>query len=198
MTWAKMERMGRLYGRKLHKAYASPQFHKLIKYQRNMRRNPTRAESRFKRALFKHFNLHPQTKRKKCKHLIVTQRIFMLNAQNGYIADFYLPKHQIIFEVDGDSHYGKLPKAYDDVRTSYFASRGIKVFRITNNATRKPTMCENFIAHAIRTREQEPEQPEAQPVQMDRNQELELQLAYIADKGVTLCPTIRTGRKIGH
>jgi very-short-patch-repair endonuclease len=51
----------------------------------------------------------------------------------NYIADFYCAAHQLVIEVDGDSHFNEEAIAYDLERTAYFFSLGIRVIRFTNN-----------------------------------------------------------------
>jgi len=50
----------------------------------------------------------------------------------GYIADFYCARHQLVVEIDGDSHFDPAAARYDDARTRDLAGRGIQVLRFTN------------------------------------------------------------------
>ena len=49
----------------------------------------------------------------------------------NFIADFYCPRKKLIIELDGSQHLDN--KEYDQERTWYFASLGIKVIRFWNN-----------------------------------------------------------------
>jgi very-short-patch-repair endonuclease len=49
-----------------------------------------------------------------------------------YIADFYCARHNLVIEVDGDSHYTDRGERYDAERTGWLAARGITVLRFTN------------------------------------------------------------------
>ena len=48
-----------------------------------------------------------------------------------FIADFYCPTKNLIIELDGSQHLDN--KEYDQERTWYFESLGIKVIRFWNN-----------------------------------------------------------------
>jgi very-short-patch-repair endonuclease len=50
----------------------------------------------------------------------------------SYIADFYCSTAGLIIEVDGGQHLESEAQAYDQARTAYFASRGLKILRFTN------------------------------------------------------------------
>lgn len=50
----------------------------------------------------------------------------------GYIADFYCDKSKIIVELDGGQHYEDDASKYDQKRTDYMNSLGIKVLRYSN------------------------------------------------------------------
>ena len=49
-----------------------------------------------------------------------------------YVADFYCPKLSLAIEIDGASHYSESGLAYDDTRTKYFLSVGVRMLRFTN------------------------------------------------------------------
>ena len=49
-----------------------------------------------------------------------------------YIVDFACKQANVIFEIDGDSHYFDGGMAADQVRTAYLANRGYRVVRFTN------------------------------------------------------------------
>lgn len=50
----------------------------------------------------------------------------------GYIADFYCPKKKLIIEIDGSQHFEKNSLEYDENRTKFFESLGLRVLRFTN------------------------------------------------------------------
>lgn len=50
----------------------------------------------------------------------------------SYIADFYCPKIRLVVELDGGQHSEDENVAYDQIRTDYFTSLGIKVIRFGN------------------------------------------------------------------
>ena len=66
------------------------------------------------------------------------------------------------------------------------ATRGIKVFRISNKDTKNKQKTLNFITNAINDKLKS-----YQPTKIDisREQELKLQQEYIKHHGVTKCPT---------
>lgn len=49
-----------------------------------------------------------------------------------YTADFYDSKNQIVIEIDGSSHESKRQKVVDRMKEIFFAEKGIKVYRISN------------------------------------------------------------------
>lgn len=49
-----------------------------------------------------------------------------------YIADFYSPKHRLVVEIDGDSHFTPAGQAYDAERTAYVHGLGLREIRFTN------------------------------------------------------------------
>lgn len=50
----------------------------------------------------------------------------------NYIADFFCHRAKLVVELDGSHHYSSSEKEYDDKRTSYLESLGIKVLRFSN------------------------------------------------------------------
>lgn len=51
-----------------------------------------------------------------------------------YFADFYLPKHNLIVEIDGLYHSGVAQTEYDRFRDACFGGHKIKVLRLPNSA----------------------------------------------------------------
>ena len=49
-----------------------------------------------------------------------------------YIADFYCSQAKLVIELDGSQHYEEREKRYDEARTAYFESCGLKVIRFSN------------------------------------------------------------------
>ena len=50
----------------------------------------------------------------------------------SYIADFFCYDAKLIIEIDGSQHFDPEAVAYDQARTAYFHSLGIRVLRIDN------------------------------------------------------------------
>lgn len=53
----------------------------------------------------------------------------------GFIVDFYCPQLKLVVEIDGGSHNEKI--AYDDARSKYLESFGLKVIRFQNDYVMK-------------------------------------------------------------
>jgi very-short-patch-repair endonuclease len=51
----------------------------------------------------------------------------------SYIVDFYCPKLKLVIELDGERHGERKNITYDEVRTEYLNSLGIKVLRYWNS-----------------------------------------------------------------
>lgn len=49
-----------------------------------------------------------------------------------YIVDFYCAEHKLVIEIDGSQHYDPEDKAYDQQRTAYLNSLGLRVERFSN------------------------------------------------------------------
>jgi very-short-patch-repair endonuclease len=49
-----------------------------------------------------------------------------------YIVDFYCPECRVIVELDGAKHYDVFGAEYDDHRTAYLESLGLRVIRFEN------------------------------------------------------------------
>ena len=52
-----------------------------------------------------------------------------------YFADFYLPEHRLVIEVDGSYHNGDEQFKYDRERDHQFESMKIRTMRISNSET---------------------------------------------------------------
>jgi very-short-patch-repair endonuclease len=49
-----------------------------------------------------------------------------------YIVDFYCHKHQLVVEIDGDTHGQEDIQKKDQIRTDFLESNGLRVVRFTN------------------------------------------------------------------
>ena len=63
------------------------------------------------------------------KHLGVKFR--RQHSFENYIADFYCPEKSLVVEIDGSQHLAQ--ERYDDERTKFFESLGLRVERFWNN-----------------------------------------------------------------
>lgn len=172
-------------------------FKALMRNKSRMRRRPTRGERRFKSAL------------QSAGVEFVTQRIFVdAEANKGYIADFYCEQLHLVFEVDGSSHNSRFQRAYDDVRSSLLAKRGIKVARITNEQTEDKQSTVEWVKAEVQARLSElAKRREAfrkakhapRTVAGTSRDEMERMIEAFEKGGgkVTKCPTVeKQGRKI--
>ena len=50
----------------------------------------------------------------------------------SYIADFFCYDASLVVEIDGSQHFSPEAIAYDNARTAYFRSLGIRVVRVDN------------------------------------------------------------------
>lgn len=50
----------------------------------------------------------------------------------NYVVDFYCPKLKLVIEIDGDSHFTLDAIKYDNTRTNFIKSVGIRIIRFTN------------------------------------------------------------------
>jgi len=60
-------------------------------------------------------------------------KIYKQKPVGRYVLDFYCPSVKIAFELDGSGHFFDEQKQYDELRTQWLNSIGIKVLRINNN-----------------------------------------------------------------
>jgi len=88
----------------------------LIKHARSMRKVMTPAE----RHLWLHCLRHAPFKFRKQRPV------------GRFIVDFYCAELQLVVEVDGDSHFSAQALAYDQERTLFLESLGLRVLRFTN------------------------------------------------------------------
>jgi very-short-patch-repair endonuclease len=173
-------------------------------YQLRMKRRPTRAERRFDDILdaaLKGFDLpkikqtQVKTKRDRKPRKFKKQKIFE-NAKDkkAYIADFYIPALSLVIEIDGPNHDNANQIQYDQIRSSFLATRGIKVIRFKNEDTLDFKKCLQLVKLSIKERETElinrlfvmPGQKPNKIIDLSREQELKLQADFIKNKGLTI------------
>ena len=92
---------------------------KILEYARELRKNPTEAESKLWREL--------QKLRDKG---IIFRRHHPIDI---FIADFYSHSIKLVIEVDGEIHEDNHSKEKDDGRSAILESYGIKVIRFKND-----------------------------------------------------------------
>jgi very-short-patch-repair endonuclease len=63
-----------------------------------------------------------------------------------FVVDFYAPSARLVIEVDGSQHFTAEQKAYDQQRTTYLRSQGLRVLRFTNHEVLQET---EAVAEAI-------------------------------------------------
>ena len=51
----------------------------------------------------------------------------------NYIVDFYCHEQKLVIDIDGDSHYEDPAQVYDQKRTEFLESQGLRVVRFTNS-----------------------------------------------------------------
>ena len=49
-----------------------------------------------------------------------------------YIADFYSPQAKLVIELDGSGHFSEEGELYDQERTAFLETYGLKVIRFSN------------------------------------------------------------------
>jgi very-short-patch-repair endonuclease len=57
----------------------------------------------------------------------------------NYIVDFYCPEEKLIIELDGEVHFDEVAIKYDEKRTEFLESVGLKVVRFENQDVLKNT-----------------------------------------------------------
>ena len=60
------------------------------------------------------------------------QRFSRQKPLGRFVADFYCSRARLVIEVDGDSHYTKVARIYDEARTQWLHAQGMRVLRFTN------------------------------------------------------------------
>lgn len=67
-----------------------------------------------------------------------------------YFADFYLPYHHLIVEIDGTYHQGESQYKYDRFRDQCFNGHKLSVIRIPNDAVRDAKAIQLLLSPAIK------------------------------------------------
>jgi len=102
-------------------------------FKADLTKNQTNAEVKFKRYLEQ-------------LNIIYTFQRIVYHGNKFYIVDFYLPRENIVFEIDGDYHRSDEQCTKDDTRTKHLKIHGIKhVHRFKNKETDNPYTCKNRI-----------------------------------------------------
>ncbi len=93
--------------------------HKYLKeFRKELRKNPTKAESQLWKALQ--------------KNQLEGRKFRRQHSIGNYIVDFYSSKEKLIVELDGQVHDNFVNEEYDRKRTEYLESLGLKVLRFEN------------------------------------------------------------------
>lgn len=68
----------------------------------------------------------------------------------NYILDFYCEEKKLVIEIDGSQHDEEKDRRYDEVRTQYLVSCGLKVLRVWNSQiNRKPNDVYDLLVQLI-------------------------------------------------
>ncbi|MFS4416165.1 endonuclease domain-containing protein [Maribacter sp. 2307ULW6-5] len=93
--------------------------HKYLEgFRKQLRNNPTKAESQLWKALQR-----SQLKGRKFRRQ---------HSIGNYIVDFYCTRERLIVELDGEYHANPVNEEYDLNRTKYLQSLGFKILRFQN------------------------------------------------------------------
>ena len=121
----------------------------LVKYSRRMRKRPTWAEKNFKRILLPICGIN--------KLRMEDQKVFWNPvACRGYIVDFYVARIKVVFEIDGESHKKPDQIKDDQVRDRWFADKGMRVIRVSNQQTKDEGYCTGLILGLIKEQYRKP------------------------------------------
>jgi very-short-patch-repair endonuclease len=94
----------------------------LVERAREMRKNPTPAESK----LWNLLKSHPPFGRSGF-------RVWRQRPIHHFIVDFYIPQLKLVIEVDGDSHFFPDGQAYDQERSRILEGYDLTVIRFANH-----------------------------------------------------------------
>ncbi len=87
-------------------------------FARHLRKNPTEAEAL----------LWQYLRKKQIGYPVKRQKIIY-----GYIVDFYIPKFNLVIELDGSFHDSERQKAYDAKRDAALVKGGFRIKRFKNS-----------------------------------------------------------------
>jgi very-short-patch-repair endonuclease len=94
--------------------------HKYLKeFRKELRNNPTKAESQLWKVLQ--------------KKQLNRRRFRRQHSIGNYILDFYCPEEKLIVELDGQVHDNFVNQEYDRKRAEFLESLGFKVLRFENH-----------------------------------------------------------------
>ena len=67
----------------------------------------------------------------------------------NYIVDFYIPKKQLVIEIDGIQHSAKDNKEKDQTRDTFLEGQGLRVLRFPNESIRRnyTVVCQIILNH---------------------------------------------------
>ena len=67
----------------------------------------------------------------------------------NYIVDFYIPKKQLVIEIDGLQHLTEEHKEKDQARDKFLEGQGLRVLRFPNESIRKnfADVCQVILNH---------------------------------------------------
>ena len=93
--------------------------HTALARRRALRRNSTDAE----RLLWQHLRAHR----------FADFKFRRQHSCGPYILDFYCPGRRLAIELDGGQHYEAAVSAYDERRTQFLRTHGVRVVRFQND-----------------------------------------------------------------
>ena len=91
----------------------------LKEFRKELRNNPTKAESKLWQSLR--------------KSQLETRKFRRQHSIDNYIVDFYCPTEKLVIEVDGEIHNNFINNENDFKRTEVLQKLGCKVIRFTND-----------------------------------------------------------------
>ena len=67
----------------------------------------------------------------------------------NYIVDFYIPKKQLVIEIDGIQHLTSENKEKDHARDKFLEEQGLRVLRLSNESIRNnfTAVCQVILSH---------------------------------------------------
>lgn len=87
-------------------------------HRKNLRNNPTKAETMLWKALR--------------KNQLEGRKFRRQHSISNYILDFYCPEEKLAVEVDGEVHYNMVNEQYDHKRKLFLENYGIQLLRFEN------------------------------------------------------------------